>query len=683
MEEVPKRKPSELGHDATQEDASKKARPSPNEPVESRRIDAIDADLLLVYDEALIPSKPQRQLAEAGVRDVEDVLARRNAFKEGTVGEVYKPSQKSLFHFCLWHADFYTKNDQATSWIEHFEEKAFAKFVDSIGLCDAKTKMLFEQAVRMLHEGSPGQLGMLPPEAYDELYAHVVHLVRKQLPEHLIEGCKFDVDDLITSCARAICNFPTGKPFPIIQLVAGRTQSGKSNVKAVVKATCEALYCPLLIIAKGVAEREDLKKKLDHLLNQFESAFKSWYGASSNKRSMVINDTAAAVKKKAIRYVQELRALKPHGKFLVIVDECDAAYRTDEGSQEFEKAFNSLMDLMPALRIEISATPIPAWLVLSARGLEVDIMQLGTSEDYAGVTNMKPLEDDKGDSIFLSPKDISHDFGYMRIGPRRVPNMTQDDFKLLFPLSDFRQGHASEREAREFARREGERLDFIPYTNDSVMRLYDNAMSKPSDGKKEGVLLLDCTANRVKVECNIFQKAAGVQDHFCAQGKRLVVVVFVGDGIFFRRPGFLHGRYVPNQKRIADVINRLDEEYGLQIPIFVFGWTKMRRCISYRSDRRVPTHMVLLLGQNQSDESYIQALGRATFNGLETVLAKNGHSHITVLTSKNDFAMARKHQNFVQDISTRVKAGENRQDIISAAKQEILFNGKRRPGPQQ
>jgi hypothetical protein len=192
---------------------------------------------------------------------------------------------------------------------------------------------------------------------------------------------------------------------------------------------------------------------------------------------------------------------------------------------------------------------------------------------------------------------------------------------------------------------------------------------------KKGVLLLDCTASRVTVDCNIFQKAVGVQNHYAVQGKLMVVMVFVGTGIYVRRPSFENGRCIPStMKTIADVINQLDGEYGLTVPIFVFGWTKMRRCISYRSDKRVQTHLVLQLGINQSDESYIQALGRGSFNGLRTVLKENGHSHVTVLTPKNDFAMAKKYQEYIFVLSELIKDNgqENPKNVVDAAKRMVL-----------
>lgn len=671
---------SDLARDALDEAFSETSKSVPKEASESnRRNEAVDTDILHVFDEALIPSKPQRQLANVGVSSVKDVLAKRNDFKHGEVEGVHKASQQRLYNFCLWYENFHKTNEEGSSWIEHFEQDAFENFVESLDSSITRTKELFNQATNVIHDGSPTNLCGLPDEVYCDLYAYIVEQVMKKLPAHLIQGSTFEVEPLIKKCAEAIFNFPSGEPFPSIQLVAGRTQSGKSNFKAVVKATCEVMYCPLIIIAKGVAEREDLKRKLDNLLDHSESPFKSWYGVSSNKRSLVVNDTGAAITNKAIRYVKELRDLKPHGKFVVIVDECDAAYRTDESSQEFEKAFNQLMNLMPAFRIEISATPVPAWLVLIERGHKVDLMEIGTSEDYSGITDMKPLEDDNGNRIFLSPNQLRHYRGFLS-PVRSLAGLTLHDTQVLFPKDAPRRG-ADECEAEEFALEKGDWLDFIPYTDENVMRLYDDALSQPDpdDGnaKREGILLLDCTASRVVVDENIFQKAVGVQNHYFVQGKPMVVVVFVGTGIYLRRPGFENGRYIPSkQKSIVDVINHLDQEYGLAMPIFVFGWTKMRRCISYRSDRRVPTHMVLLLGNNQSDESYIQALGRATFNGLGTVLTKNGHSHVTILTSKNDFAMARKYQKYIPVLSQLIKndGNTNPNSVVEAAKR--MFDGR-------
>jgi hypothetical protein len=74
-----------------------------------RRNGAVDTDILHVFEEALIPTKPQRQLATVGIRSVKDILARRNEFKHGDVGDVHKPSQERMYNFCLWYENFHQR----------------------------------------------------------------------------------------------------------------------------------------------------------------------------------------------------------------------------------------------------------------------------------------------------------------------------------------------------------------------------------------------------------------------------------------------------------------------------------------------------------------------------------------------------------------------------------------------
>lgn len=40
---------------------------------------------------------------------------------------------------------------------------------------------------------------------------------------------------------------------------------------------------------------------------------------------------------------------------------------------------------------------------------------------------------------------------------------------------------------------------------------------------------------------------------------------------------------------IGTVLNDIDNKYGLDMPLAIFGYTKMCRGISFRSDKRVPT----------------------------------------------------------------------------------------------
>ena len=91
----------------------------------------------------------------------------------------------------------------------------------------------------------------------------------------------------------------------------------------------------------------------------------------------------------------------------------------------------------------------------------------------------------------------------------------------------------------------------------------------------------------------------------------------------------------------------------------------MRRGLSCRSNRRVPTHMVLFLGKGHSMDNYVQSLGRGTFNGRESVLKANGFDHVTVLTTEADLKMARSYIQFLDLLHEKLEAGASPEDAIS------------------
>ena len=217
---------------------------------------------------------------------------------------------------------------------------------------------------------------------------------------------------------------------------------------------------------------------------------------------MVIADTAARINRTGIPAVQKLRRIKPHGKFLIIVDECDAMYRTEERGQQMEQAYDKLMAMGPALRIEISATPIPTLLYLYyCEGHQVEVHELGTSEDYSGVAEMQSLKDKDGDSIFLDIYDLKYNEGvsYNDIKQSCLA-------KTVPPLLFGSNCRKTEVLSREFSI--PSKLTTIPCTDDNVMKLYNDALSISEEGLgKKGILLLDCTINRVYTENNVFQKA--------------------------------------------------------------------------------------------------------------------------------------------------------------------------------
>jgi hypothetical protein len=159
------------------------------------------------------------------------------------------------------------------------------------------------------------------------------------------------------------------------------------------------LQLRLYIITRGGQESTDLAKKIESKLK------KSKHKRCPNLENGVLTvaaDTGAQIAK-LCRETRKEREGSPKCKFVVIADECDAYYRTPKGRQW--KSYNDLMDMKPCLRLEISATPIPALLVLiHQKKLKVEMMTIGTrSKDYSGVEEMS-LFCEAGENVFLPSK---------------------------------------------------------------------------------------------------------------------------------------------------------------------------------------------------------------------------------------------------------------------------------------
>lgn len=69
----------------------------------------------------------------------------------------------------------------------------------------------------------------------------------------------------------------------------------------------------------------------------------------ANGGTLVIADTHAQVVNKACKAIKEYREKAPGGKFLVVVDEADAMFRTKNGNQVFEQALQQLLNLGPCM----------------------------------------------------------------------------------------------------------------------------------------------------------------------------------------------------------------------------------------------------------------------------------------------------------------------------------------------
>jgi hypothetical protein len=208
----------------------------------------------------------------------------------------------------------------------------------------------------------------------------------------------------------------------------------------------------------------------------------------------------------------------------------------------------------------------------------------------------------------------------------------------------------------------------VVYANDKLIAMYDDALLHSEHRK--GILILDCSCPRVNACNNITGKATAVQEMYKRKGKDVTVITFCGRGISIKVPNkkWDHERW--KKLLIGDALKFIDEQYGLEMPVIIFGYTKMRRGVSFRSADRVPTHMVLSLGRGHSISNVVQTLGRATFNG-QNLLIENGFDNVTVLMTSNDLTMCRKIQNYVNHVACRIPQGDSFAEAVKGTIQKV------------
>ena len=133
----------------------------------------------------------------------------------------------------------------------------------------------------------------------------------------------------------------------------------------------------------------------------------------------------------------------------------DAMFRTCGKIQKFEQAFLKLQEMGPSITLYVSATPTPFMLDLVADGTDSSSSKKECNEifchepgdDYAGFEDVKPLQNNDGD-IFLQQNAGE---------PLNVNSFYEN----------------------------------IPYANEKLMALYDDALSDPVNCK--GILVIDCS----------------------------------------------------------------------------------------------------------------------------------------------------------------------------------------------
>jgi hypothetical protein len=450
-------------------------------------------DELLFLLKELDRSQYLPTLQENGIDSIEVLMQRKETLENLPIKAAVK---KSLVSFCEWHDDFYDHNSDSVVWQDHFSEDALEAFGSR-----RSPEEILSLVVYTLHQ-EKRDLSNISRDDFQRMVDYTSVKIVDALPANFKLQCHFDIKEYVAQWINAIVDMPFAQDVPNIKpdlyLAFGRTQAGKSVLKAVLWAVCDELGIDLFIITKGVAESKDLLKKIELYLDDSKHRRNST-GATLR----VVADTGRQIRRLVNLVTKDRADKRKQGltrKFVVVADECDAYLRTEHGSQVMEQAYNDLMKLGAALRIEISATLVPSLIAfVLERNLQVELLQIGTSEDYAGIEHMKPFELAR-QSVFLSA--TKEEIRNFKLGVEASGKSGRNDVDTtpLFEKDDF--GAVLDEEDEDGRFDGAASLPYIPYTNEDTLAFYRAAAS--SDGK--GVLLLDITNPRVNVIDNIFGK---------------------------------------------------------------------------------------------------------------------------------------------------------------------------------
>lgn len=186
---------------------------------------------------------------------------------------------------------------------------------------------------------------------------------------------------------------------------------------------------------------------------------------------------------------------------------------------------------------------------------DFDFFNLQPQDNYVGIEAIKPLEID-GKKVYLDQNELTKRTSYISGGVEGSSGGVE-----------------------------------VCYANEKVMALYDDALSSDSAAEKKGILILDCSCPFVNVPgYSLKDKASAVQFVYSERGQDLIVITYSGGGkISLKLPNEDWDDETYRKSLIGNLLNDIDNKYGLDMPVIVFAYTKMCRGISYRSDKRVAT----------------------------------------------------------------------------------------------
>jgi hypothetical protein len=208
-----------------------------------------------------------------------------------------------------------------------------------------------------------------------------------------------------------------------------------------------------------------------------------------------------------------------------------------------------------------------------------------------------------------------------------------------------------------------------------VLALYADACQMPYS------LLLDITVSRVNVEgASLRDKAQWLAAYF----KNLTVITVDGLLLRYKLPhqGWDVSSWADGMKKrektVEDLLNELEPKMN-GAPVAVLGYSQMIRGDSFRSDWRVPTHILQQLSNAMSVDRLVQSAGRASFIGKELLdvnaIATEGGAagHVRVLLTDSDYMTIRAYVEFMNMLAEEITKGKTVEQLVSCVYESCLL----------
>ncbi|EKX53659.1 hypothetical protein GUITHDRAFT_132749 [Guillardia theta CCMP2712] len=415
-------------------------------------------------------------------------------------------------------------------------------------------------------------------------------------------------------------------------LAGGSTQNGKTMVKAVVLWICNYFKVGSVVLSTTKRGTRSLFEKL-HPPAEEEKDSSTERGTRHKlkmpvppiclagrrldqetiKKNVMIsatlfaNDTAQKITKisELFESDDEIRKLP----MILIVDEADSFYRRKNKTTQLEAAMDSFIAIVrPILRWNVSATLIPVVMHMKQDKKEIDcesIIYTELGSNYLGAESFVPPQRD-GRDVFLNPKD--------------------------------------KKDAEEA-------MDLV----------YKDAF------QKRGSLTLVITNPKVHGPSGIFAQAEKVLRKF----PHVAALIVSHEGITLKpptKPMLATNAFTPmTDQKLLDLhrkfkgktasyaIEQVDENFGIETPLVIFGYRLMIRGDSFVSKKRVPTHLICALGKQMSIEKVVQACGRATYQRSSSHYNFHEEKKVVVLTYPLDFDTTRAYPRFLAELHAKMK----------------------------